>query len=67
MAEFTVPDMDCEGCVRSITSAVKRVAPNAEVMADLATKLVRVTGDGTAEAFAAAMRDAGFTPESRAA
>ena len=62
MTEFTVSDMTCEGCVKAITAAVKRVAPAAEVKADLATKRVAVSGDAPAETLAAAMREAGFTP-----
>jgi copper chaperone len=62
MTEFTVSDMTCEGCVKAITAAVKRVAPQAEVKADLSSKRVEVSGDAPAEALAEAMRDAGFTP-----
>jgi copper chaperone CopZ len=62
MTRFTVPDMTCDGCVRAITAAVKRVAPQAEVKADLSSKRVEVSGDTPAETVAEAMRDAGFTP-----
>jgi copper chaperone len=62
MTKFTVSDMACEGCVKAITAAVKRVVPQAEVKADLSSKRVEVSGDAPAEALAEAMRDAGFTP-----
>ncbi|MDE8344960.1 MAG: heavy-metal-associated domain-containing protein [Acidocella sp.] len=59
--QFTVPDMDCESCVRSITKAVHRVEPAAAVTADLATKLVMIGGSGDAHEYIAAIQDAGFT------
>lgn len=58
---FTVPDMDCGGCVRSITSAVQRVDAQAVVDADLASKNVAITGAQTAAAYRAAIEGAGFT------
>ena len=67
MTTFIVSDMTCDGCVRAITNAVKGAAPDAVVRADLATKEVEITGKATPEVFAEAMRDAGFTPEQRAA
>lgn len=67
MTTFHVPDMTCGGCVSAITAAVKRADPSAEVMADLATHDVRVTGSLPAAALQTAIEDAGFTPEARAA
>lgn len=55
---FSVPDMDCGGCVRAITEAVHRLDATASVAADLASKLVHICGNGD---FAAAIEDAGFT------
>jgi copper chaperone CopZ len=59
--KFDVPDMDCQSCVRSITAAVHQVDAKAEVSADLESKRVAVSGTGSAEAFAAAIENAGFT------
>jgi copper chaperone len=67
MRQFTVPDMHCEGCVKSITAAVQRAAPGAQVETDLATHRIAVATEVDAEVLAEAMRDAGFTPEARAA
>jgi copper chaperone len=67
MRQFTVPDMHCEGCVKSITAAVHRAVPGAAVEADLATHRVTVATEVDAEVLAEVMRDAGFTPEARAA
>ncbi len=60
---FTVPDMDCGGCVRSITEAIHRLDPTAQVAADLETKLVSVGGTADANIYAGAIEDAGFTVE----
>lgn len=63
MAVFRVPDMHCEGCVRSLTGAVRDVDAQATLRADLQTKLVTVTSTAPADAVAEALRDAGFTVE----
>jgi copper chaperone CopZ len=56
---FTVPDMDCQGCVNSITAAIHRLDAGASVAADLATKRVMVDSDVAAD-FAGAIKQAGF-------
>jgi copper chaperone len=61
--QFTVPDMDCEGCVSSITAAVKRIDAGASVAADLKTKLVVVGSAVDGQEIAAAIEDAGYTVE----
>ncbi len=55
---FTIPDMDCGGCVRAITDAVHKQDAAATLEADLATKRVQINGTGD---FAAAIESAGFT------
>jgi copper chaperone len=67
MAVFLVPDMTCGGCATAITSAVKRADPTATVDANLATHEVRITATLADAALKAAIEDAGFTPEQRAA
>lgn len=57
---FTVPDMDCGACVRSITEAVHRLDAQATVTADLAAKSLRISGAADKN-FAAAIESAGFT------
>lgn len=63
---FTVPDMDCGGCVRSITEAIHRLDPAAQVDANLETKLVTVGGTAEAKAYANAIEAAGFDVEKAA-
>jgi copper chaperone len=63
MSVFRVPDMHCDGCVRSVTGAVHDLDDKATVQADLQTRQVRVETTVSNEAVAAAIREAGFTVE----
>lgn len=58
---FTVPDMDCGGCVRSITEAIHQLDASAKVEANLESKAVSITGNADAKAYSSAIEDAGFT------
>jgi copper chaperone len=62
MTTYTVPDMDCGGCVASITRAVQKLDGGATIKADLDTKRVEVTSRLNPEAIRSAIEDAGFTP-----
>ncbi|WP_421362993.1 heavy-metal-associated domain-containing protein [Agrobacterium rosae] len=58
---FTVPDMTCGHCEKTVRGALAEVLPDADVDIDLSTHSVTVTGDAaTAET---AMREAGYSPE----
>lgn len=57
---FSVPDMDCGGCVRAITEAVHRLDATAAVEADLGTKIVTI-GTASQADFGKAIESAGFT------
>ncbi|CAH2604069.1 Heavy-metal-associated domain-containing protein [Rhodovastum atsumiense] len=61
MPRFSVPDMSCNGCVRSITGAVQGVDPAARVEADLDTHLVTIDSQAAPAALQAAITEAGFT------
>jgi copper chaperone len=63
MPQFHVPDIHCDACVRSMTSAVHDLDQQATLQADLTSKLVRVETTAETEAVAEALRDAGFTVE----
>jgi copper chaperone len=63
MPVFHVPDMHCDGCIRSLTGAVRTVDGQATLQADLDSKQVRVTSTAAADTLAEAMRDAGFDVE----
>lgn len=59
--QFIVPDMDCQGCVSSITDAVHKLDAAASVTADLQTKHVAVGSTMAAARIAQAIEGAGFT------
>lgn len=63
MSLFNVPDMHCDGCIRSLTGAVRDIDPHAQVQADLAKRQVAVQAAASDDAIANAMRDAGFDVE----
>lgn len=60
--KFRVDDMTCGHCAASITKAIKKGIPSAEVHADPVSKLVSVTGAGNMAAVQDLVRKAGFTP-----
>lgn len=63
MSLFSVPEMHCDGCIRSLTAAIRDLDPAAEVRADLAKRQVAVHAKAPDAAIAEAMRDAGFDVE----
>lgn len=62
MIEINVNDMTCGHCASSITRAVKDVDAAGRCEVDLAAKKVRIESGEPAEAFVAAIEEAGFTP-----
>lgn len=62
MIELTLPDMSCGHCVRSVTAAVQSVDPQARVEVDLPAHRVRIASERPAEAFHAALAEAGYAP-----
>lgn len=60
-AVFTVSDMTCGHCEKTVRGALEDVLPGAPVTIDLASH--RVTIDGDAAKAEEAIREAGYTPE----
>jgi copper chaperone len=60
-AIFTVPDMSCGHCGKTVRSALEEVLPGAAVTVDLAAHTVTV--DGNAATAEEAIREAGYSPE----
>lgn len=60
-AIFTVPDMTCGHCEKTVRAALAKELPDAEVGIDLATH--RVTVEGNSAKAEEAIREAGFSPE----
>ncbi|HRL21874.1 heavy-metal-associated domain-containing protein [Alcaligenes sp. SDU_A2] len=61
MSTFSVPDMTCGHCVRSITEAIHAVAPHASVKTDLDLHQVTIEGLDADQALKT-LEDAGYTP-----
>lgn len=61
MTRFTIPDMDCQGCVASITRAVQAQDAQARVVADLDTHKVEIESTVEPRLLAAAIDAAGYT------
>jgi copper chaperone len=60
-AIFTVPDMTCGHCEKTVRGALSEALPGAAVAIDLMAQKVTVDGDaGKAEE---AIREAGYSPE----
>lgn len=63
MLRYQVDGMTCGHCVQAVTKAVKAADPAAEVSVDLPTKKVEVTTSADRSHVAAAIREAGYTPQ----
>lgn len=64
-ATFTVPDMTCGHCEKTVRGALAEALPGAAVAIDLAAQ--KVTVEGGAAAAEEAIREAGYSPERVAA
>jgi len=57
---YKVGGMTCQGCARSVTNAITRVAADARVMVDLGARTVTIDGAVGADAVRKAVEAAGF-------
>ncbi len=64
-AIFTVSDMTCGHCEKTVRAALAKELPGAAVTVDLSARKVTVEGD--AAKAEEAIREAGFTPEAAGA
>lgn len=64
-AIFTVSDMTCGHCEKTVRAALAKELPGAAVTVDLSARKVMVEGD--AAKAEEAIREAGFTPEAASA
>jgi copper chaperone len=60
--EFTLPDMTCGHCVRTVTETVQRVDPAATLTVDLPSHQVRIASQQPSDRFAQALADEGYRP-----
>ncbi len=58
--QLKVPDMTCEGCVSTITNAIKTVDANASIQGDLKTKIVLVETESSEAAIKKAIAQVGY-------
>lgn len=63
---YIVKGMTCDGCVNSVTNAIKYADPNAKVDVILDSGRVTVAGTVDEAAIKTAVEDAGFDFEGRA-
>jgi len=66
-AVYRVGGMTCDGCVKAVTRAIKRLDPAAQVQVDLADGRISVDGAFSGEAVRSAVEAAGFQFEGSAA
>lgn len=57
---YRIKGMTCEGCVRAVTNAIRRVAPEARVAVDLTSGTADIDGTVAEAVLAKAVNDAGF-------
>lgn len=58
--ELLIPRLNCGGCVRGVTRAVRAVDPDAEVVCDLATQIVRIDSGAEPERILAGLAEVGY-------
>lgn len=63
MIELKVPSMVCDGCVETITKAIKTHEPDAEVNIELDSKKVTVDTQASAESIKQVITAAGHEVE----
>lgn len=64
MLHFTIPNMTCGGCAKSVTRALLSVDPHARIDTDPPKRAVRVDSTFDESAFRAALNEAGY-PDKR--
>jgi copper chaperone CopZ len=57
---FSAPDIQCDGCARSIQKSLAQAPGIGDVTVDIAAKTVTVTHDAAVADVTAALDDAGF-------
>ncbi|MEB3279531.1 MAG: heavy-metal-associated domain-containing protein [Lyngbya sp.] len=61
--ELKVPSMVCDGCVDTVTKAIKGLDSDAKVDIDLSTKMVKVDGKPSEDSIKEAISSVGHTVE----
>jgi copper chaperone len=66
LIEFTLPDMSCGHCVRTVTQTVQQIDATATLDIDLPARRVRIASAQPADAFIAALTEEGYPPAAAA-
>ena len=61
LKSYRIDGMSCEGCARSVTAAIRKLAPGTAVEVDVSGGVVRVGGEAGEELVHQAVERAGFT------
>ena len=64
--KFHIPDMTCGHCASHISKAISAIDPNAQITVDLSAQTVAIESTANSDAFAAAVKDAGYSPRLQA-
>lgn len=67
LKSYRIDGMSCEGCARSVTTAIRKLAPGAAVEVDVGGGVVRVGDEAGEELVHQAVERAGFTWRGEAA
>ena len=65
MIRLKVANMTCAGCAKGVTRVIQGLSADAKVEVDLSTRLVSVMGAVEETEVIAALKRAGFEPETR--
>lgn len=60
--QFHIPNMACDGCLRSVTLAIRNVDPGAQVTADLAQRRIDVSTDAARDQLVSVLSGVGYPP-----
>lgn len=60
MIELTLPTMTCGHCVKTVTSVVQKLDPEATLQVDLPTHQVRIDSAHAADEFRRALAEEGY-------
>lgn len=60
--QFHIPAMACDGCLRSVTLAIRDVDPAAQVTGDLGRRQIEVASVAPRERLAAVLSGIGYPP-----
>ncbi len=61
--ELNIPTIVCEGCIETITKALKELDPQAQISANLASKTITIETTASPDAVRSAIINTGHNPK----